>query len=61
MAKQEYNGDYDRDLGHKHLRPKIPIKQLIPSIIINLFWYGGFFILVWMILAEIFGFPGPPL
>jgi hypothetical protein len=61
MAKQEYNGDYDRDLGHKHPKPEIPIKLLIPSLIFNFIWYGGFLLVIWMIFAEIFGFPGPPL
>ena len=27
----------------------------------NTFYYGGFFLVIWMIFAEIFGFPGPPL
>ena len=61
MAKQEYDGDYDRDFGHKHPKPEIPIKHLIPFYLWNTLYYGGFLLVIWMIFAEIFGFPGPPL
>ena len=56
MAKQEYDGDYDRDLGHKHPKAETPVRLLISSYFWNTFYYGGFFILIWLIFAEIFGF-----
>ena len=61
MVKQEYDGDYDRDLNHKHSKPEIPMKYSIPFYFWNTLYYGGFFLVVWMIFAEVFGFPGPQL